>query len=83
MSQKLVAEFRKNSAEVVRVHLTEFKGNLYFDVRIWLQEKPGEPGNLKATKKGLCLNVELLNDLRQALEKLDQAIEEGGADGQG
>jgi hypothetical protein len=76
MSQKLVAEFRKNSAEVVRVHLTEFKGNLYFDVRIWLQEKPGEPGNLKATKKGICLNIELLNDLKQALEKLNQVIEE-------
>jgi len=76
MSQKLVAEFRKNSAEVVRVHLTEFKGNLYFDVRIWLQEAAEEPGNLKATKKGICLNIELLNDLRQALEKLNQVIEE-------
>jgi hypothetical protein len=65
-----------------RVCLSEFKGSYYFDVRIWVQEAAGEPGNLKATKKGLCLNVELLNDLRHALEKLDQAIEEGGADGQ-
>jgi len=77
-SQKLIAEFRKNAAELVRVHLTEFRGSYYFDVRIWLQEKPGEPGNLKATKKGLCLNVELLGDLKQALEVLDRAVEEGG-----
>jgi hypothetical protein len=83
MSTRVIAQFQKNSVEFVRVCLSEFKGSYYFDVRIWLQEKPGEPGNLKATKKGLCLNVELLNDLRQALEKLDQAIEKGGADGQG
>ena len=76
-SQKLIAEFRKNAAEVVRVYLTEFKGSSYFDLRIWLQEAPGEPGNLRPSKKGLCLNIELLNDLRQALEKLEAAIEEG------
>ena len=79
MSPKLIAEFQKNAAEVVRVYLTEFKGTYYFDVRIWLQEKPGEPGNLKATKKGICLNVEFLDDLRKALEVLGRAVEEGGS----
>ena len=79
-SQKLIAEFRKNAAELVRVHLTEFRGSYYFDVRIWLQEKPGEPGNLKPSKKGLCLNIELLGDLKKALEALDRVIERGSDD---
>jgi len=79
-SQKLIAEFRKNAAEVVRVYLTEFKGSYYFDMRVWLQEKPGEPGNLKPSKKGLCLSIEFLDDLRKALEVLDRAIEGGSYD---
>jgi len=75
MSQKLIAEFQKNAAEVVRVYLTEFKGSSYFDIRIWFQEAPGEPGNLKPTKKGLCLNVEFLDDLKGAIEKAIEEIE--------
>jgi hypothetical protein len=75
MSSRVISEFQKNSVEFVRVCLSEFKGSLYFDVRIWVQEAAGEPGNLKATKKGICLNIELLNDLRQALDALGRAIE--------
>jgi hypothetical protein len=80
MSTRVIAEFQKNSVEFVRVCLSEFKGSYYFDVRIWVQEAAGEPGNLKATKKGLCLNIELLDDLKRALEALDRAIEEGKDD---
>jgi len=77
MNSRVIAEFQKNSAEFVRISLSEFKGSLYFDLRIWLQEKPAEPGNLKPTKKGLCLSVDLLDDLRGSLEKLARIVNEG------
>jgi hypothetical protein len=80
MGSRVITEFQKNSIELVRVCLSEFKGSLYFDVRIWVQEAAGEPGNLKATTKGICLNIELLDDLKRALEVLGRAIEEGKDD---
>ena len=80
MSSRVIGEFQKSSGEVVRVCLNEFKGSLYFDMRIWLKEAAGEPGNLKPSKTGLCLSIEFLDDLRKALEALDRVIERGSDD---
>lgn len=76
MTAKIISEFEKGLTEVIRVRLSEFKGNLYFDVRVWIK---GE-GGVRPTKKGLCLNVELLDDLKQALEKVGMVIEGQGED---
>lgn len=64
----IVAEFEKNSREVVRVSLTEYKGQDLLDVRAFYQDggewKPG---------KGLALRRDLVTPLRKALQAAEKA----------
>ena len=71
----MIAEIQKNSAEVVRVSLDEFKGHRLVHLRVWYRDPLGEyrPG-----KQGLALRVELLPDLRQALEEADAEARQQG-----
>lgn len=76
-NQKLIDQFNKNSAEIVKVHVQEWKSQTYFDVRVWYLDNPAENGSEQATKKGLTLNVELLPRLIKALQKAEKALEKG------
>jgi len=67
--QKLIDQFEKNSVEKVKVHLEEWKGKTYVDIRIWFSEKAGENGAERPTHKGITLNAELLPELRKAIDK--------------
>jgi len=74
---KLVAEFQKNSLEKVRVHLQEFRGQSYCDIRVWVAEKAGQSGAECATHKGLTLSTEVLPDLIRALNEAQRVLEAG------
>ena len=51
MNNRLIAQFNKNSVEVVKISEAWFKGKRYFDIRIWVQgENPAEPGTEQPTK---------------------------------
>lgn len=71
-NQRLVDQFNKNSVEMVKVHLQEWKSQAYFDVRVWYSENPGENGAERPTHKGITLNVELLPQLITALQKTQE-----------
>jgi len=73
--QKLIAQFDKNSAEVIKVHLVGWKGQDYIDIRVWIKGEPDEAD--KPTIKGIRLNVELLPDLQSALRAVAEKIEGG------
>jgi RecB family endonuclease NucS len=75
--QRLIASFEKNSAEVVKVHLQEWHGQTYLDLRVWIAEKAGQEGAECATHKGITLNVELLGDLKKAIDKALAEVELG------
>lgn len=72
--QELIDQFHKNSVELVEINLNEWKTQLYVDIRIWTLEKPSEPGNVKPSHKGICLNVELLPELIRGLEKAEARV---------
>lgn len=67
----LLAEFSKNSREVVRVRLTEYRGLPLIDIRAFYPQggemKPG---------KGLALNRELIKTLRIALQAAEKAAKD-------
>ena len=71
---KLIDQFHKNSAELVEVNLTEFRGQEYVDVRIWNLPNPAEPGTEQPTKKGICISIDLLPRLIAALQKAGQSL---------
>lgn len=73
----VIAEVRKNSAEVIRVQHVTFNGVKLLDARVWtVPMAPGGEG--KPTKKGLSLRPETWAELVAVVEI---ALE--GADGEG
>jgi hypothetical protein len=81
----LIDEFEKNSAEVVRTSISEFKGKLYVDFRVWTSGAAADLGERKPTKKGLTISTEILPDLLKAVEAaishLKRGEESAGAEG--
>jgi hypothetical protein len=68
----LIGEFEKNSREIVRVQLTEFKGFELLDVRsFYKQGEDWSPG------KGLALCRDLVTPLLEALQAAEKAIHAG------
>ena len=71
-AEVLIAEFEKNSREVVRVRLTEYRGMKLLDIRTFYEDagqwKPG---------KGIALRQGLLPQLVEALEAAKTLVEAG------
>ena len=73
-NQRLVDQFHKNSQELVGIHISEWKAQDYIDIRIWTLPNPAEPGSQQPTKKGICINAELLPKLIQSLQKAQKTL---------
>ncbi len=71
----LVDSFHKNSMEILKVHLQEWRGNPYVDLRVWILEKPGENESEQPSRKGLTISAELLPRLIQSLQKAQEDLE--------
>lgn len=76
--EKEIGLIQKNIREVVIVQFTEFHGNTYVDMRVHATNKPGVPPI--PTKKGLCLNPELMPDF---LALVTEACKVINGDGEG
>jgi len=67
----IISEFPRNDEEKVRLGLRAYKGKVYFDLRIWFPDK--ETRELIPSKKGICLNLDCLPQMREFLETLESA----------
>lgn len=74
---RVLAEFSKNSHELVRLVLDTYQGRTYLDIRCWLKAEVTETGKAKSTPKGLTIDVRRLPELIGALEKAAMEIEVG------
>ena len=74
--EKLIATFAKNATEEVRVSLTQFRGHDLVDVRVYFEPRGGD--EKLPSKKGVCLGVDLLPDLRAALAGAEKAARGAG-----
>jgi len=72
--QELIAQFHKNSVEVIKVHLQTWKTQRYMDIRIWRPANSAESDSVQPTKKGITLKIELLPELIEALEKAEKFL---------
>ena len=72
-----LARFEKNSGEDIRLTLQNFGVGRYLDIRVWSKIRPTDNAPSSPTANGFKLGVDLLPDLRRAV---DQAIEALGAD---
>ena len=71
---QIVHEFMKNAFEKVRVELCKYKGKDLINVRIYFQADR-EKGEWKPTRKGITMDVELIDELKEAIEKADAELE--------
>ena len=69
---KLIAEFGKNSSEIVRIQLVQYKDQELLDVRVWVLR---DEKNYVPTKKGISLRVNQIEDLKQAIDKAAKEVE--------
>ncbi len=78
MSDNLVCEVPKNSREVFRFRLGEFKGHKFIDLRVFIKDDGKDPA---PTKKGLAVSPTLWPQFRAALAQVEEAmIKEGWLD---
>ena len=66
MSANPIYEFKKNALEKVVCQFREYKGKKLIDIRVFYLSEDGSWG---PTKKGICFRRELINDLKEAINK--------------
>lgn len=69
---RLIHSFQRNALEEIRVSLSVFRGKEYIDIRIYYK---GDDGEYHPSKKGITLSPELFPDLKEAMKKLEEALE--------
>jgi len=74
----LIKDIQRNSNEIIRIEVSEFKGKELINIRIWFQAVEGGSGNVvyKPTQKGVALNISEFDQLKDGIEKLGQYIKD-------
>ena len=69
---KTVSVFPKNKFQEVRVGIRHYKGNDLIDIRTWTMTQGSN--EMVPTAKGVSINVNLLSELKTALEEVEQEL---------
>ncbi|MCC6759410.1 MAG: transcriptional coactivator p15/PC4 family protein [Candidatus Omnitrophica bacterium] len=69
---KTVFVFQKNKFQEIRVGIREYKGNDLIDIRTWTLTQGSE--EMVPTAKGVSVNVNLLADLKKALDEVEKEL---------
>lgn len=71
---KTIATFQKNKFQEVRIGVREFKGNDLVDIRTWTMTQGSN--EMVPTAKGVTINVNLLPQLKKALDEVEKILKE-------
>jgi len=63
--QELITSFSKNSLEEVRLSFQTYKGRRYLSLWLWFKD---DDDSWQPSKKGLILPLDLLSDLKKAVD---------------
>lgn len=69
---QLVAVLDRGPTQQVQIRLNEFKGKRYLDLRTFYLDENEEV--YKPTRKGVSIPVELFEDLKDALKKVEALL---------
>lgn len=72
----IIHDIERNNNEIIRIEVSEFKGNELINIRTWYQSMDKSSGDVvyKPTQKGVTLNIAKFNELKEAVEKLGNYI---------
>jgi len=65
-----VYQFARKKGEEIQLSLLEFKDRLYIDLRLFF--RPKDSDEMKPTKKGITVDVALLNELKKGVYKCEK-----------
>jgi len=68
---QIIADIDKNSREIIRIDISEFKGKELINIRIWYHDMDG---TVKPTQKGVALDINQYQELKKAVEKIGEYI---------
>lgn len=73
----LIKDIQRNSKEIIRIEVSEFKGRELINIRIWFQSIDGD-GNViyKPTQKGVALNIKEFQELKDGILRLEEYIQD-------
>jgi len=68
----IIKDIKKNNNEIIRIEVSEFKGQDLINIRIWYLSHDYNSGDAvyKPTQKGVTLNISEYNELKDGIEKL-------------
>lgn len=70
---QVISDINKNSREIIRIEVSEFKGRELINLRIWYQHFDGE---YKPTQKGITLDISHYEELKGAVDQIGQYIKD-------
>jgi hypothetical protein len=71
----LIKDIQRNSKEIIRIEVSEFKGRELINIRIWFQAIDGSGQVVyKPTQKGVALNISEFMELKDGILKLEQYL---------
>jgi hypothetical protein len=73
--EKILAEFKKNAGEVVRVSFTTYKGKKLVNLRVYYNAAEEGEDRWLPSPKGLTLRREQTPELKEAINKAAQEYE--------
>lgn len=72
----VIKDIDKGGGEIIRVELSEFKGQNLLNIRIWYTDK--ESGEYKPTQKGVTVKPDLYPQLKQAILEAESELQKLG-----
>ncbi|MCB1327197.1 MAG: transcriptional coactivator p15/PC4 family protein [Spirochaetales bacterium] len=61
----VIRDIEKGGGEVIRVEISEYKGQKYLNLRVWFTDK--QSGELRPTQKGVAIRPDQYQDLKAAV----------------
>lgn len=75
MTDQFVYQFLRNETESVCISIREYKQRRYIDLRVFYQPEDGT--DLRPTKKGITIGLQLLPELKKGIIALEQQLRAG------
>lgn len=73
LTKKVIEGFNKNSITKIKATLGIWQGKAYIDIREFLDQEGDFSG---ATRKGIHFDLELWNQFKEMVEKIDREVKE-------
>ncbi len=74
----IIKDIKKSNNEIIRVEVSEFQGRDLINIRIWYPSIDNSSGDVtyKPTQKGVTLQVHEYAELKDAVDRLGNFIED-------